>query len=81
MKKRNMKKSKNYEFAKYCDHYSMTYINALPTELVEELLLYFSYSDLISLSPPSLFSRYITNKYWIKRIAVKLICQYTFSET
>lgn len=66
-----MKHAKNYEFEKYYNHNSVTYINTLPTELVEELLLYFSYSDLLSLRPPSLLNRYITNKFWIKRLAAK----------
>src|SRR5581483_6848085 len=46
------------------------YINILPYELIEELLLYFSYKELIELKH-TILCNHLTRRYWIKNLNIK----------
>jgi len=54
----------------YHNDKTITYISILPHELIEDLLLYIPYKELLDLRS-SIFNRYITKTWWIYRLSIK----------
>lgn len=66
---REQMKHENYG---YVEDGSLKYTSILPDDLIYELLLYFSYEALLCLRS-SIFNKYITQKFWIKRLVMKTL--------
>lgn len=56
---------KNLQKKNVCEE--LYYFNVLPCELMEELLLYFKYKELIEFKD-TLLCNYLTKRYWIKKL-------------